>query len=70
MSKSIPMLLRDIEARNTALRTYAQSHDRFSDAEQLYVAEGQHVMAEGAHTYALIALRAWLAERDDPEPHS
>ena len=64
------MLLRDIEARNTALRTYAVAHDRFAVTEQQLVAEGRIPEAEGAHTYALIALRAWLAERDDPEPHS
>jgi hypothetical protein len=59
--------IRKVTAKSAALETYALSHDRFSEAEQMYVAEGQIAMAAGAHTYALIALRAYRAELDDPE---
>jgi hypothetical protein len=60
--------IRKLTARSAALETYALAHDRFSEAEQIYVSEGQMVMASGAHQYALIALRAYRAEIDDPEP--
>jgi hypothetical protein len=60
--------IRTLSARSAALETYALAHDRFSEAEQMYVAEGQMAMASGAHTYALIALRAYRAEIDDQEP--
>jgi hypothetical protein len=60
--------LRDELAKQTALRTLAQAHDRFSEAEQMYVASGQLAMAEGAHTFALIALRAYRNELDDVKP--
>ena len=68
MSKSIPMLLRDIDARNCALRMYALAHDKFAETEQLQRHMGNEPDAEEAHQFGLIALRAWLAEKDDPEP--
>jgi hypothetical protein len=59
--------LRNETAKQAVLRVLATAHDRFSEAEQMYVASGQLAMAEGAHTFALIALRAYRAELDDPE---
>lgn len=50
------------------LYQYAQDHDRFSEQEQLYRLRGHEIEAAGAKAYAGRALRAWLAESDDPEP--
>ena len=50
-----------------ALYQYAAAHDGWSEQEQLLMLEGRHIEAEGAHQYAVMVLRAWLAEKDDPE---
>lgn len=60
--------LRDIAARQAALRQLAAAHDRFSEMEQLLYAQGDVVDAEGAHKYAMWTLRAYRAEMDDREP--
>lgn len=60
-------LIRDIDARKAAQRVYALSHDRFAEAEQVYRAEGRQAEAEGAHYYAVITLRAYVAELADPD---
>lgn len=67
MSETPVTLLRDMAARNAAIRRYARAHDRFAELEQAN-AGVDPVEAEGAHVYALIALRATRAELDDPEP--
>ena len=58
-------LMRDMQARASAIRRYALAHDRFAELEQAHVGTPE---AEGAHQYALWALRAVRAELDDPEP--
>ena len=69
MNRNQPVrTLQSLSARREALERYAVAHDRFSEAEQMYVACGQVALAEGAHAYALRTLQAWLAERDDPPP--
>ena len=57
-------------ARREAMRTYAQAHDQFVRLEDQMRRDGFEVMAEGAHQYGRIVLRAWLAEKEDraPEP--
>ena len=67
-SKTPVQLLRDLAARRAVLERLALAHDRFSEAEQMYVACGQQALAEGAHAYALICLRAYRNECDDPIP--
>jgi hypothetical protein len=68
MNRNEPVhALRSETAKQAVLRALAEAHDRFSEAEQMYVASGALAMAEGAHTFALIALRAYRAELDDPE---
>lgn len=62
-------LLRDVAARREAIYRYAKAHDRFAEQEQELVTE-HPVEASGAHEYALIALRAYRAEMDDPTPKS
>jgi len=59
---------RSREAQEAVLKRLAMAHDRFSELEQLYRVEGNVVEAEGAHQYALITLRAYRAEMDDPDP--
>lgn len=66
--KSAIEMLREAAARHHAERTYALAHDHFSEMEQTLVAEGRVTEAVGAHEYALIALKAYRAEIDDPEP--
>jgi len=61
-------IMRDAAARREALNALAQAHDHFSEEEQVALAEGRVVEAEGAHQYALMLLRAYRAELDDPEP--
>lgn len=61
-------ILRDAMTRSQAIRTYALAHDHWSEEEQTLTAEGQTVKAEGAHQFALMVLRAYRAEIDDPEP--
>lgn len=60
--------IRDAAARREALRHYAAAHEKFAELEQTLTSRGSPVCAEGAHVYALIALRAWVLENDDPEP--
>lgn len=61
-------VIRDASAKTAALYQYAAAHDRFSEAEQVLVGRGCHLVASLAHGYALIALRAYRAELDDPQP--
>lgn len=61
-------VLRDAIAKSGALRMLASAHDHWSEEEQIATAEGRHAEAEGAHQFALLALRAYRAEKDDPEP--
>lgn len=60
--------IRDAVAKREAMRQYAIAHDRFANLEQAFLARGCPLSAEGVHIHALITLRAWLAEKDDPEP--
>ena len=61
-------IIREVAARREAVFSYAQWHDDFSTEEQTLTAEGRTFEAEGAHQFALILLRAYRAEMDDPEP--
>lgn len=60
--------LRTLSARDHALRRYAEAHDRFSELEQRYMLAGREVEAAGCHAYALILLRAYRGELDNPQP--
>ena len=42
--------------------------DRWAEAEQIYTHEGRVVEAAGAHECALIVLKGYRAELDDPAP--
>ena len=57
---------RDKRARKAALQRYALAHDHFSEQEQIAVVRGHAIEAAGFHEFALIALRAYRAELDDP----
>ncbi len=61
-------IFRDAAARQAALKAYARAHDRLAEEEQRLAGKGRQVLAQGAHEYGLYALRAWIAEQDDPEP--
>lgn len=67
-STSPAQWLRDVMARNAALRQYAIDHDRFSEQEQMHRLLGNWAEAEAAHWNALLVLRAYRADVDDPEP--
>ena len=54
-------------ARKHALYQYAAAHDIWAEQEQLLMLEGRVIEAEGCRVYARLVLRAWLAEKDDPE---
>lgn len=71
MSGQTPaQILRDMEARNAAIRRYAQAHDHFADLEQRLAANPdiKPEDVETAHTMALVCLRAVRVELDDPTP--
>ena len=61
-------VVRDEVARRAALYQYAEAHDRFATLEQLAHSRGRPAEANGAHLFALITLRAYLAEQNDPAP--
>jgi hypothetical protein len=56
------------EARRNVLRVLASRQDDFATEEQLLRGKGEDTAAEGCHRYALIVLRAYRAELDDPAP--
>ena len=68
MARNVPAILRDIEARNAAMRTYAVAFDRFAEREQTHRLSENLAASEGAHQYAIWCMRAYRAETDDPEP--
>ena len=51
-----------------ACNQLALAHDRFAETEQVLVAEGKYIEAQGAHEYAALIVRAYKAELDDPKP--
>ena len=58
----------DLRPQREALYQYAKAHDHFAELEQLEEHQGHHALAAGARRFAELVVRAWLAERDDPEP--
>ena len=60
--------LRDAAAKSAVLRQYAVAHDHWAEQEQLETQRGHRIEAEGCHGFALVALKAYLAElkRDEP----
>lgn len=69
-SKTPVELIRDLNTRAAAARSYVQMFERFAELEQMHRFLGNWAEAEGAHIYGLLCLRAHLAEIDDPAvPH-
>jgi hypothetical protein len=58
---------REVTPREAVVRRLALAHDRFDETEQMHKLLGNIPEAEGAHQYARICLRAYIAEVDDPE---
>ena len=58
----------DAEARDATLTQLALAHDRFVDTERHHRRLEEHAAAEGAHRVSIWLLRAYAAERDDPQP--
>lgn len=66
-------LIRAASARRAAQARYFAAAEHFASEEQrvieqLVVGTGRTEEATMAHDYALIAIRAYLAETDDPRP--
>jgi hypothetical protein len=59
---------RDLAARQAVLKALVNAHERFSSRETEHRAAGNHVLAEGAHRYAVWCLRAYRSELDDRKP--
>ncbi len=57
-------------ARRNVLYHLAAAHDAWSIQEQLLTRAGLLVEAAGARIFAQRVIRAWLAEKDDPEPEA
>lgn len=66
--KTPVQLIRDLAIRRRALLNYAQMHESLSELEQMYIGVGRAYEAEGAAAWARVALRAYQAEINDPEP--
>ena len=60
--------IRNAIAGRQSIRWYATRHDVFSEAEQMERLAGDDATAEMSHDIALLILRAYKAECDDPEP--
>lgn len=58
---------RTLNAREAVLRQLALAHDRHSADEQELVFLGQFDLADEAHILAVLTLRAFRAEMDDPK---
>lgn len=58
---------RTLNARDAVLRQLALAHDRHSNDEQELVFLGSFELAEEAHVLAVLTLRAFRAEMDDPK---
>lgn len=61
-------MVRSVRAQRAAAANYVAQHERFAELEQQLMLVGSPIDAIGAHSYALMALRAHVAELDDPEP--
>lgn len=61
-------LLREASILHRATRCYESMYESLSELEQMLAGAGDYEKAEEAHQAGIIALRAWDAERDDPEP--
>lgn len=61
-------MVRSVRAQRAAAASYVVQHERFAELEQQLLLVGSEIDAVGAHAYALTALRAHVAELDDPEP--
>lgn len=57
------MSVRDITARESAMRVYAEAYDRLATQAQVLASEGKPVTAAIVRHRASIALGAWRAER-------
>lgn len=60
--------IRDAIAARQAIRWYALRHDAFSEHEHVHQLAEEIAAAEDCHNVALLLLRAYRAEIDDPEP--
>jgi hypothetical protein len=58
----------DDDARQNVLLQLALAHDRFVDTERMHRRREEHALAEGAHRITTWLLRAYAAERDNPQP--
>jgi hypothetical protein len=61
-------MVRDQLARHAVLCQLAVAYDHFAEEEQILIAEGRFVEAQGAHVVGLTVLQAYRAEMDDPKP--
>lgn len=64
---SVIELIREAAAKRESQFRYAAAHDKFATLEQRYSGHNP-IEAAGAHEYALICLRAYRAEIDNPTP--
>jgi hypothetical protein len=58
----------EMAAKSAVLRQLAHAHDHWSEQEQLLRLQADAIQAEGAHQMALVTLKAYRAELDNPEP--
>jgi hypothetical protein len=58
----------ELHAREAVLRQLAHAHGHWSEQEQLLRLQADPIQAEGAHLMAVVTLKAYRAELDNPEP--
>ena len=66
-ARSAIRVLRDMAARQSAIRRYAIDFDRHCEDEQIARFAGNDWDETLAHNASVILFRAWRAELDDPE---
>lgn len=64
----VPAILADIEARASAVRTYARRFDFHSELEQLHRFREDADAADQEHAAAVACLRAWQRNVDGTGP--
>lgn len=68
--RDVVSLLRDLSYKTNARRQYLHEHERLERMSRDLFTKGETYTAEGAHYWAMVALQAAEAERNDPECRS
>lgn len=68
--RDVASLIRDLSFKHHARKQYLAEHERLERASHDAFLKGQTYIGEGFHFWAMVALHAAEAERNDPEPRA